>query len=102
MFKEQVQNDIKGIFLNASEFADVLVWNGIEVTALQDTDQLMRNKQADDNIVNANNLIFVAVSDFETAPNVGDAVKFKGRKATIIDIKEDLGMYELTLDESRR
>jgi len=101
-FKEQIVNDINAVFLNTNEFADILLWNGLEIAAMQDTDTLNRKKLDNDGLVEGNNLIFVAVSSFDTAPNVGDAVKFNGKKAQIVDVKEDAGMYELTLYESRR
>lgn len=100
MFKDLVAEDIKAVFLNTNEFADILVYNGIEISVIQDKDQLVK-KQIDGQ-VEGNNLIYAAVSDFATVPNAGDAVKFNGRKAQIVDITEDDGMYELILNESRR
>lgn len=101
-FKEQIGLDINNVFINTNEFAEVLIWNGETISAVLDNDQLNNKKLDNDMLVEGDYLVFVAVSEFETAPNVGDAVKFKDKKLTIIDVKEDDGMYELVLMESRR
>ena len=100
MFKDLVSSDIKKVFLNTDEFAEILTYNGVDIPVMQDKEQLIK-KQINGQI-EGNNLIFAAVSDFDTAPNVGDAVKFNNRKAQISDITEDDGMYEIILLESRR
>ena len=98
--KEQISEDVP-VFLNTSEFADVLMYNGVNISVVQDKDQLTQKQQIDGQ-VEGNNLIFAAVADFAAAPNVGDAVKFNDRKAQISGITENDGIYEIILLESRR
>lgn len=100
MFKDLVASDIKSVFLNADEFANTLLYNGVEISVVQDKEQLMKKQM--DGQVEGNNLIYAAVSDFETAPNIGDAVKLNSKKAMITDVSDVDGMYEIVLMESRR
>ena len=98
--KIQIENDIKNVFLNTNEFADILNYLNVNISVVQDKDQLMKKKL--DGQVDGNILIYAAVSDFENVPNVGDAVKLNDRKAQITDITEEDGMYEIILYENRR
>lgn len=99
-FQEQISADIKNVFINPAEFADVITWNGLKIPLIQDDDRLMEKQKAGQ--IEGNMLVFAAVSDFETAPNVGDGIKFNGRKGNIVDVKTVNGMYEITLNENRR
>lgn len=101
-FKDQVNSDIKNVFLNTSEFADTISYNGDEIAVVQDNDTLERKKMSNDSYSQGNLLVYAAVSDFKTKPSTKDAVKYNDRKVQIIKVDEEDGMYELTLFESGR
>lgn len=102
-FKDMVDADIKGVFINQDEFADVHKWNGgsgasYEIHAVIDDDVLIRQYSSQyESLGQDSHMLFASVADFIKKPKNGDAVRLDGILYTVDKIEEDMGMYAIFL-----
>ena len=107
MFKEHIQHDIGGTFLNLTEFASTVNINGVEVSVVEDKDQLLyRIKKNYDGLVVGDVLFYISTGEYQKIPHVSpiptanEAVSYNGRPCLITDVNAQEGMYEITLQKA--
>lgn len=102
-FKDMVQSDIEGVFINLDEFADVHKWNGgsgatYDIKAVLDDDILIRQYSSQyDFMGQDSHLLYSPAAGFTKKPRNGDAVRLDGNLYTVDKIEEDMGMYAIFL-----
>ncbi len=102
-FKDMVQADIEGVFINTDEFADTHRWNGgsgatYEINAVVDDDILVRQYSSQFEFMGQDShMLFAPASAFKKKPRNGDAVRLDGNLYTVDKIEEDMGMYAIFL-----
>lgn len=102
-FKDMVEADIEGVFINPDEFADTHTWSGgtgksYEIKAVVDDDILIRQYSSQfDFMGQDSHMIFSPAAGFKKKPKNGDAVHFDGNLYTVDRIEEDMGMYAIFL-----
>ena len=98
-FKEFAALDLD-TFINDDFFGEYHNINGQNKLVVLDKEQLSwrRMKDFDGNII-GNILYYIKVSDYVgRSPKSGDAQTFDGKICTIIDVREDNGLYEIILN----
>lgn len=99
--KEYFERDLD-TFMNLEEFSDYHSINGREISVIKDNDRLQeRTKKEYDGIYVGDMLYFVKVSEYGSKPKIDEIQIFDGMPATIFDVKEDMGMYEIILKFNR-
>ena len=101
--KQQLDNDIKRVFQNKKEFAEVkkIVYEGkiLKVSAITDYSELTERKKAgSDNaegLFSNDLLLFVSLEEFGKVPRRGQEIELDGEIYEITRVKEEAG--ELTI-----
>lgn len=96
--KEQIHDDILGVFLNTDDFAEEHVVNGITLRCVVDDDRLLErsDKQAQ-GVYLGEKLLFVNAGDLPGKPAVGGPLELDGRVYYVNGCIESMGMYEIRI-----
>jgi hypothetical protein len=90
-FKAQAIADLS-TFLNVDEFADSVVFDGIgRVACVFDGEG--DTQASREGVINQDLVLHVRVSDFPSAPFVGQRVVIQDKPADVIAVDEQHGMY---------
>ena len=107
IFKEYVQHDIGGTFINDTEFASEVVINGVSVNVVEDKDQLLyRIKKDYDGLVVGDILFYISEEEWSKIPHVSrtpiarEVISYNGRPCAISEANAQDGMYEITLEKA--
>lgn len=104
-FKEIVRGDIKRVFLNDEEFADICVVDGKEMRVVTDDNEVIERskKQTErtDGIYKRQFMIYVAAEDFGRLPAVGRELKFNHATFRVVDAVREGDVYSITLGANR-
>ncbi|WP_243129169.1 hypothetical protein [Hathewaya massiliensis] len=98
MFKDEIKKDLS-LFTNSNEFAEIHIINRRKVPIIIDNDRLQeRSKKEYDGIIIGDILYFVALKDYgNQAIKPGEVQLFDGKPCNIVDVRYDMGMYEVIL-----
>lgn len=102
-FKDMVNADIEGVFINLDEFAETYSWNGgkgksYQIKAVLDDDVLIRHYTSQFEFFGQDiHMLFSPAAGFKEKPKYGDAVRLDGNIYTVDRIEEDMGMYAVFL-----
>ena len=104
-FKDMVQGDVKGVFLNTLEFSDIHTVNGVEMPVQIDgNEQIERQKRqtevAEGIFVNQK-LIYVSAEDFGALPRIESVLKLDGKTYRVADAIDEDGIYSITIEANR-
>ncbi len=101
-FREILDNDILDTFLDDYEFAGDHIIAGKKIKACIDTDNLVRLKNSDILGVSEADVILFAKTK-ELPPNLkqGSVLNVDGREMSVIEIRRELGMSEISLKSYR-
>lgn len=101
-FKGYVADDITSVFVDINEFASERTINGVTVQVVEDDDELeYRIKNDYNGLVIGDVLFYISAEEYAKIPNVKaiptayQAIKFDGEPMTIINVSEDMGIYEV-------
>lgn len=103
-----MQQDIKNVFLNLSEFADDHTLNGKKVSAIIDDDMLDgeinvkfhgQQQQRAAGLYNGGIALYISKSDFGK-PKPGAILELDGRRYTVISTSEQDGMYKINIQKA--
>lgn len=102
-FKSMVKADIKNVFINTNEFADMHTINGKEMPAVMDENELLKrqlksNLTAGAGIYKRTTLLYVAASDYGNLPAIGREVTVDGRTFRVTHSLSEGGMYSIHLE----
>ena len=103
-FKELVQADIFGTFLNADEFADEHSIDGRPMKVVLDGNELIERTVASgvkhaDGVYKRRLLLYVAAEDYGPRPKLGKLLLLDGKKRYIItDVTDEDGIYSFELE----
>ncbi len=104
-FKNQILNDISGVFLNIEEFGDTHNIDGEDVTVIVDDDLLEQKKLRRQDVYEetyCEELLFhVAASDLPKKPIIDEHMEFDGESYRVQEVTEESGMYTVTLGANR-
>lgn len=104
-FKDFMHADIGNTFENLTEFAETAMINGTAVNIVEDNDKLIyRITQNYDGLVIGDILFYISAEEYAKIPallpgkpTANQALKYKGRPATITNVTAEAGMYEIIL-----
>lgn len=105
-FKDCVKRDNENIFLNTAEFADAHTVNGVSMSVLIDSNELIDrqkgNKLIDNNgIYQSETLIYVKASEFGAKPKAGAELDMDGKEYRVTDCGEEDGLYSITIKRNK-
>lgn len=106
-FKDIIKNDIKNVFLNSEEFADVhkfVIDNEvIEINAQVDSNELIKreNGKYSDGFYNQHFIVYVNSNEFGAKPKQGAEIKMDGKRYIVIEVADEYGIYSITLEAKR-
>lgn len=108
-FKDMVEADIEGVFINLEEFGDTHTWNGgrgtgasYEIKAVLDDDVLIKQYTSQFEFFGQDiHMLFSPAKGFKKKPKNGDAVHLDGNLYTVDRIEEDMGMYAIFLTRGK-
>lgn len=99
-FKDQVNQDILGVFLNFDEFGEHHQFQGRQVLIVQDKD-LLRRRGDKAGVDLGDFMFFVKAADLDFVPQPNADVNFDGRHMLVTECTEDAGIYTITLRQNR-
>lgn len=104
-FKELLQQDVKGVFLDPAEFRETHTVNGKEMTVIIDSnEQIEREKrgaQQTDGVYMNQKLIYVAAEDLGPLPAQGSLFTLDKRRYRVADAISEDGVYSITVEANR-
>ncbi len=104
-FKEAIQDDIKGVFLNFEEFGEIHHLNDRKVLVIIDGNELgerEKKMRGVDGELHAKQILFyVAAEDFGPLPAPGRILNFDGKNYLITDAINEDGIYSINLEAKR-
>lgn len=100
-FKDMVEKDIYGTFLNLDEFAEWHAVAGKRIRCVVDSDILDGRAAADNYGVAENNLVLYAKNqDLPSRQPAGQVMNVDGSQYIIMSWKDAMGMSEIELSEA--
>lgn len=101
-FKDAVQADVKRVFLNALEFADMHRINGALVRAMVDRDVLkerprLRIEEYAEGVFREELLVYVATGDLPRVPVRGEIFRLDDERYLVEEVAENMGVLEITV-----
>jgi translation elongation factor EF-G len=101
-FKEQVDIDIGGTFLNPLEFADEHYFNGELITALADEDEFRErvsriSSNFTEGVFMHGVVLFVKRGDLARDPVTDENVTLDDQHYYVLNVEHEMGMLVLTL-----
>lgn len=100
-FKEMVQEDISRVFLNPCEFGEFHSIDGVEIPIVVDNDELKRRQSGEElAIEEATTLFYCRTCDLPKKRKPGQSMNKDGRLCTVADIKDDMGVTTVVLEEN--
>ena len=100
-FKELAASDIDAVFLNSDEFANTVIFNGIELKCVIDDDRLLERNDTAPGVYLGERLIFTKSSDLPGKPAVGSRATIDGRAWFVTSVTDNAGMYEIRLGANK-
>ena len=107
-FKDTIKNDIKSIFLNPYEFADMHEINGEKIVCVVDDDAIADEVKLkfgnsphseSQTLYNGLTAVYVATEDFGK-PKPQSTLTFDGRRYRVISVSEQDGIYKFLLERT--
>lgn len=100
-FKEQLNQDLEQVFFNSDEFAELHIINGHKIEVIVDNDRLKeKSKKEYDGLYIGELLIMVPVNRIPFSIQQDMPIIFDGRQMYVFDVKVDMGMYEIVLNQN--
>ncbi len=104
-FKDIIEDDVHGVFMNPQEFSEMHTVNGVEMAVQIDSnEQIEREKRFNqhmDGIYLNQKLIYVAASDFGPLPKQGSILTLDKRTYRVADAVSEDGVYSITIEANR-
>ncbi len=101
-FKDLIAADIGNVFMNPDEFAEPHTVDGVSMVVTVDNDRLKeRSKKEYDGLSVGELLFFAPAAAFTKRPVQDRPMNFDGRAMIVFDVREDLGMLEIILNQNR-
>lgn len=101
-FKDAVAADIKGVFINSDEFADVHDIDGASITCVIDTDLIHeRSTMVSESLFGLQCVLHVSTLDIDE-PVRGQIMRLDGQLYIVQEIAENMGMYDITLEAAEQ
>lgn len=107
-FKDQVAKDIKQVFINPLEFADMhnirlVGWAGADVLCVIDRDETTERSSTSateyaEGIFKQLYHLYVATTDLLRKPVENELLWIDNHRYLVFSVFEDMGMYEITLE----
>lgn len=100
-FKGSLADDLNNVFFN--EFGEQVDIEGKKITVVIDTNELkeMQLKNGGQGLANSEVLFHVKKSDLDFTPFTGQDLMFNNKLYYVNDVKEDEGVYIITLGVAR-
>lgn len=102
-FKDMVAADVKAVFINQLEFADMHNINGVMVNAVVDRD-VIKDRQAragvseySEGVFADEMLVYVAADDLTRKPVRGEIFRLDGGLYLVQEVAENMGVLEITI-----
>ena len=104
--RDQIFDDIDGVFLNADDFAEEAIVNiggkDYQVMVVQDDDTLLeRTDAAAQGTYLGEKLIFIKAADIPGRPAVGARITLNGESYFVTNCVNNFGMYEIRMGANR-
>jgi len=99
--KDFIAQDIDTLFFNATEFGEEVTIDGTKQIVVIDDDRLQRRAADYGGIATGMILYFIPVSALSKKPSIGSVQIFNNRQMFVEDVKENLGVYEILLNQNR-
>lgn len=101
IFKDYIKSDLANTFFNSDEFAEEVTIDGKKHKVVIDDDRLQRRAADYGGIATGMILYFIPVSALSKKPSIGSVQIFNNRQMFVEDVKENLGVYEILLNQNR-
>ena len=100
-FKDMVEADIHGVFINVDEFGELYRIEGREIKIVVDNDELKERQGGQDLAVAESATLFYAkTSDLPPRRPAGENLNVNGRECLVDDWQEDMGMSTVILRQN--
>jgi hypothetical protein len=101
-FKDYATQDLAKVFFNPDEFCETVIIDGQTKVVYIDQDELKKRVEEYGGITTGMILYYIPVSEYGSkVPRVGETQIFKNKLMYIEDVKENAGVYEITLNQNR-
>ena len=100
-FKDLVNKATHSVFLNFQFFSEYHKVDGKEILTVEDSEELKRRQAGSEFSIEQRMILFYcAACDLETIKRPGQVMEYDDRLFHVVDVKEDLGMLTIILDEA--
>ncbi|RDY30295.1 hypothetical protein [Lachnotalea glycerini] len=103
-FKEQVNADIVGTFMNLEEFGTTHILDEKEVTLIIDDNELIergKNSENYDGLYKKQVLIYVSAKDYGTLPRINKPICLDGKNYLVKSAIDEDGIYSIQMEANR-
>ena len=99
-FKAQIRNDVRSVFLNLSEFGELHLIEGKEITCVI-TDDTFKEGNTSMGMVEADIVVYAAPEDLPPRKSPGAFFNVGGREYIVCDWSVDGGLAQIALQQNR-
>lgn len=103
IFKDMLATDVKNIFFNIDELAELYEVDGRLIPVVQDDNRIL--EKTDISAMGTDlgqGLIFVRAADMPRLPNADDEITINGKKWYVREAKNNTGVYEIRIHRNRQ
>lgn len=106
-FKDAVNSDINSVFINALEFAEPHNINGKLINCVVDDDVLEErlsrtNQEYFDGVFKSRRLVFIEKDQLPHTPVVGELFRLDGHRYTVVNVAENMGVLDITIESNEQ
>ena len=99
-FKEQIQDDIKDVFLNTNEFGDLHNIDGQDIAVIVDDDLLKQQSLKMGQGVYLGEIL-LHVADLPDKPALGQHMEFDNKIYRVNDVQENDGIFSIIIGKNK-
>lgn len=103
-FKDQMARDVNNVFLNPSEFADILIYNNIPYACIVFEDEFtheMATAKQLDGVFIQNTHVLIDSKALKKPPVDGERVKLNNKYYYVADVQNEQGVYNISLNANQ-
>lgn len=107
MFKEILREDIRALFFDLGEFAELHEINGRQMCVILDSNELLERESGNrigrhqDGLYRAQMLLYVKAEEYGARPKVGSMLYLDGKPYRVSEAVDEGGVYSITVEVSR-
>jgi hypothetical protein len=101
--KDNIRDDIKRVFFNEDDFAETAIFEGVEITVVEDPELLLSKTDISPfGLSLGEKLLFVQWKDLPRMPQTGDRIEYKDKQWFVRQAEGNFGVVQIRMGREQQ